>query len=161
MQALAIIFSTVYQNRLVFRGLSKQWSLFTDPRLDIALMDIEDALIHILGVFQEVWKYTAVLIGKLNKESENLSQLMKLNCSQQVSIGFHKMLSQNICIRNKSVSEELCLSPKTTIKYLKQLEEERLLFSIKHGREVFYFNNTVIGLLKQMTEVLHNGADKS
>jgi len=81
MQSLAIIFSTVYQNHLVFRGLSKQWSLFTDQRLDIASMNIEDALIHILGVFQEVWKYMAMLLCKLSKKSKILSQSMKLNCS--------------------------------------------------------------------------------
>ena len=78
-----------------------------------------------------------------------------------MSMGFHKMLSQNICIRNKAVSDELCLSPKTTIKYLKQLEEDKLLLAMKHGREILYFRNLVFDLLKQMTEVFHNGTEKS
>jgi hypothetical protein len=92
--SLAVLLSTIYQNHLAFRGFTRQWILSTDPKLAVASMDLEDALLHILDVFRDMWKYTATLIHKLNSEKEKLPELISLDCPQQVSMGFCKILSQ-------------------------------------------------------------------
>lgn len=157
LRALSILFSVVHQNGLAFRGISMHWTLLTAPRLNIISMGVENALIHILNVFQQMWTYTAALIRKLNDKRKEITQFLELTCPQQASAGFSMLLSESICIRNKDVSSRLRISNKTVIKHLKQLEQEKILFSIKSGREIFYFNNMLFDLLKQTIGVSDNG----
>jgi len=156
----AILFSTVHRNNLSFQGLHRQWILSTDPQISLASIDMEDALIHILYVFQRMWAYTTALVRKVNNKREEISQFIKASIPHQIPTEFYHLLTENICIRNRDVSKKLRISPKTAIKHLKMLELEKALYSVKSGREVFYFNNLLIDLLKESIEVHHNGPEK-
>ena len=155
LQTIAILLSTLYQNNLAFHGLYRQWTVSTPPQLNIVSLDVGDALIHILNIFQQMWIYTTKLIRELNSTKEKLLR------SNQVSERFCRILTENFCIRNQDVSEKLLISPKTTIKHLKKFEQEKVIYSRKSGREIFYFNNILLDLLKQITEVSNNGSEKS
>ena len=156
----AILFSTIYRNSLAFQGLHRQWLLSTDPQITLSSMDTEDALVHILYVFQQMWEYKTELIRKLNNKRDEIIQFIEATFSRQIPVEFHQLLAGNMCIRNQDVTEKLRLSAKTAIKYLKMLEQENALYSIKSGREVFYFNNMLLDLLQQATEVYNNGPEK-
>ena len=160
LQTLIILFSALFRNNLAFQGLQRQWILSTDPQLNLCSIDIEDALTHILEVFKVMWKYTTVFIRRLNDKQNEISQFIIKRLPVQTSEGFHKLLAGNLCLRNQYVSEILHISPKTAIKHLKMFEQENALYSIKTGREIFYFNNMLLDLLKQTTEVYLNGSEK-
>jgi len=146
LQTLRILFSTVYQRDVSFSGLLRQWILLTDPRTHISFMNIEDVLVHILDVFRGMWTYTTALIRALNQRNREIVHLVHTNFPQLASASVDILLSESLCIRNHDISG---VSPKTVIKYLKQLEQEKILYSIKSGREIFYFNNLLADVLRQ------------
>ncbi|MCL2033834.1 MAG: hypothetical protein FWG94_03775 [Oscillospiraceae bacterium] len=151
LQTLTILFSVVYQNEFIFYGLSRQWNLSTDPKIDIASLDIVSALVHILKAFQQMWAYTAILLRVINSKKVELIHLISEDFSQQVSTGIIRVLSESLCIKKRDAEEKLCLSPKTVAKHLTFLEQKSILCSIKNWREVLYFNNVMIdALIKQI-----------
>ena len=158
MQTITILLATLYQNRCAFCGLHSQWALSTDPRLGFASMNIEDAITHILYVLKQMWVQTAVLTRGLKRKQEEITQvIIHTESLRQISAGFNELLAENICIRNQDVSEKLCISNKTAIKNLKQLEQAKILYSIRKGREIYYFNRILLDLLSETTEVPDSG----
>jgi len=160
MQTLIILLSILYKNKFAFQGLHRQWVLSTDPRLDLDTLAYEDAIIHVLSVFQQMWEHLITLIRSINNKRDEISKLIHIEPFRQLSAGFYELLAENVCIRNKDVTEKLCVSSKTAIKNLKQLEQEQILSAVKKGRELFYFNNLFLDLLKQSIEVSDNGTKK-
>lgn len=148
-QTLNILLSTVYRNDIIFSGLLRQWLLSTDPRLRVASIDTEIALIHILDVFQEMWSFTVKLVRILNILRIKISNLIDQDYHQQALTGFASFLSTRLCIRNHDVADCLQLTGKTAIKHLKQLEKGGVLSSQKSGREIYYFNNLMLDMLRQ------------
>ena len=159
-QTLIIFLSILYKSKFAFQGLHRQWTLSTDPRLDFNTMADEDAIIHVLSVFQQMWEHSATLIRSINYKRDEISKLIRIEPFRQLSAGFSELLAENVCIRNQDVTEKLCISSKTAIKNLKQLEQEQILIAAKKGREIFYFNNLFLDLLKQSIEVSDYGTKK-
>jgi predicted site-specific integrase-resolvase len=154
MQTLSILFGTVYQDKTIFSGLVRQWTLSTNPRGELSSMDIELALVHILKVFQEMWTHTVTLIRVINQKREEIHRLISERFPAYSHIGMGQFLSARLFVRNQDLSSELQLSAKTAIKYLKALEQQNILHSVKNGREIYYFNNCFLDMIrKQILEV--------
>jgi|GEM_PF-3533925 len=160
LQTITILFSNLYRNDFAFRGLHRQWILFADPRLNIDSMPVDDAIIHILYIFRQIWTSTTDIIRRLNRKREELSHSLQMGFRRKIPSAFFLMLTEKICIRNQDVIEKLEISKKTATKYLKILEQEKFLYSIKHGREVFYFNNELRNFFQEMIGVSDNGEEK-
>jgi len=149
LETLSILFSSIYKSNIAFDGLLRQWTLSTDPRINLLSMDVEIALVHILEVFKEMWKYIVTLIHIVNQKKDDILKRISVDFPKYAATGVGQYLSECLCVRNRDVLNNLQLSPKTVIKYLKQLEEGQVLTSAKSGREVFYFNNTLVYVLSQ------------
>jgi len=156
LQALTILLSTVCQNELASYGLARQWTLSTDPRVHISSVETSDALAQILEVFRSMWVYTTTLVRTINQKKGEIYQAVSVVLPQYSSTCFGQILSETLCIRNRDISERLDLSQKTATKYLKQLEQNRILRSVKNWREVLYFNNLLIDVLHE--QVSRNSA---
>ena len=137
-----------------------QWTLLTDPMLNLSSVNTGDAIVHILHVFQRMWKYSATLIRWLDSKRKEIEQSIYDDSGKQMPKEIPRLLVENICIRNRDISENMQVSPKTAIKYLKLMERRELLYSLKAGREVFYFSSILLDFLKQTTEELGNGTKK-
>ena len=160
LHTIKILLSTLYKCNLTFSGLQMQWALLTDPRSNLLSANTDDAIVHILHVFQWMWKCSATLIRRLNSKRKEIEQNVHDNSGKQMPKVIARLLVENICIRNRDISEKMQVSAKTAIKYLKLLEQHELLYSLKSGREVFYFSSVLLDLLQQMTEELSNGTEK-
>ena len=159
LKTLSVLFSTVYQNRIIFQGFLRQLALSTDPRLQLSTMSIEQALTHVLDVFCEMWIYISMLIRDINKINATLTRRISEEFPQHHAAGIGLLLPEYLCIRNQDILGRTQLSTKTAIKYLKQLENGKILYSVKNGREIYYFNNTLVGILEQqISRYTENGA---
>ena len=152
-----ILFSSLYKSNLAFSGLQRQWTLLTDPRVDISSIKTDDAIVHILHVFQNMWKYTTTLMRSLNNKRIEIAQNINFDTGKQMPNEIHWLLVENICIKNQDASAKMRVSPKTAIKYLKLLEQQDLLYFIKKGREIFYFSRLLLDFLKQQAEEYTSG----
>ena len=148
LQTLTILFSTVYENELAFSGFARQWMLSTDPRVHIFSIDASDALAHILEVFRCMWTYTATLIRITKQKKTEVSLCVSMALPQYMPSGCGQFLSESLCTRTHDISDRFNLSQKTATKYLRQLEQKDIVHSVKNWRDVYYFNNLLIDLLK-------------
>ena len=148
LQTLTILFSTVCENELAFIGFARQWMLSTDPRVHIYSIDASDALAHLLEVFRCMWTYAATLIRIIKQKKTEISLCVSMTLPQYAPSGCSQVLSESLCIRNCDVSDRFDLSPKTATKYLRLLEQENIIYSVKNWRDVYYFSNLLIEVLK-------------
>ena len=160
LHTIRILLSTLYKCNLTFSGLQMQWILLTDPRSNLSSMNTDDAIVHILHVFQRMWKCSVTLIHRLDSKRNEMEQSIYDDSGKQMPKEIPRLLVENLCIKNRDVSEKMQVSPKTAIKYLKLMERRELLYSLKAGREVFYFSSVLLDLLRLMTEELGNGTKK-
>ena len=148
-QTMTILLSTVYENEFAFCGLLRQWVLSIDPRGHFSLVDITNALVSIIGVFQKMWAFTAMIMHIINGKRTEIADLIKSIFPQQISIGISSILSESMCIRKRETEDRLNLSSKTVTKLLTQLEQRNILHSVKNWRETLYFNNLMIDILRK------------
>jgi len=159
MQTLAVLLSTVFQNELASCGLARQWILSTDPRIHLSSIETSDALAHIQGIFRSMWAFSTTLIRSINQKKIEISHSISMVLPQYAPAGCIKILSESLCIKTRAISEKFGLSQKTATKYLRQLEQESFLHSVKYRREVLYFNSLMIDVLKkQLLEISAYGA---
>jgi hypothetical protein len=149
LRTINILLSCSHQGNSVHNGLLRQWILSTNPRTGMSSLNAEDAIIHITGVFRDMWIYTAKLIRNINQKQAGTFKLIEEHFPHRIPAGIRQYLSEYLCIRNRDVMERSTLSLKTVIKYLRELEERKVVSSVKCGREVYYFSNVLTDLLYQ------------
>ena len=144
MQTLIILFSTVIKNECIFYGFTRQWVLFTDPRVNLSSLGIIHAIEHILSVFQGMWEYSIKLLRTLINHRNDILYRINEILPNRASTDIVRILSESLYIRRKQISDKLMISPNTITKILKQLEQKKILTAEKYWREVYYFNNLLM-----------------
>lgn len=127
------------------------YSLFVTKEIiakGLDCMTAENYVSHILDIIFDSTLAKGDLIIELERafnciEADTKSMLPKLYSEKLL-----KVFRENLVLNNSMVEQELNVSPKTAISYLKQLEEYGFLESIKAGREKLYINSKAFEVMK-------------
>ena len=98
-ETLVLLFSSLYQNNLAFSGMVRQWILTTDPKLSLSDLDMEDAIIHILTIFKNMWEHTINIIRAIISARVAVRETIQAQCPQLSSDDLIRLLGRRICIR--------------------------------------------------------------
>jgi len=147
---LAILLSNVFGNDSVFGGLIMQWTLLTDSRRIFSGTEDESTLLHVLNVFEKMWRFQNAIVYRLAKVKADILQTLQGQCPSLASPRMAQLLVDTICIRINDLTLKMNISSKTAIHHLKLLEQSGILHSLKIGRDRFYFNNIYCDLIKNL-----------
>lgn len=147
---LAILLSSVFENGSTFGGLVMQWSLLTNPRRPFSDTEDEHKLMHILTVFEKIWRFHSMIVYRLVGVKAELLQKLQTNCPALALPRTAQLLADMTCIRINDLKSEMNISSKTAINHLKLLEQSGILYSLKVGRDRFYFNNVHCDIIQNL-----------
>lgn len=149
--ALSILLSHIPDGKLSFDGLLSQWALYTDPRWTFThSKDHNSILLHVLSVFENTWRFHSRMFYDMIDIEKKISQRLKISNPAATSFKMTRLLSQSVCLRIADMKEKLGVSLKTASNRLKELEQVGVLYSVKVGRDQFYFNNIYCDYLKEL-----------
>ncbi|MDR2571546.1 MAG: hypothetical protein LBD23_14810 [Oscillospiraceae bacterium] len=91
--------------------------------------------------------------GLENGKERLLSQLKEAAFTKHVT-AFNDLIQNSLCFQNKTLTDSLDISAKTSIEYMKQLELCGLVAGYRCGRKKLYINEYLLGII---LEALSNG----
>lgn len=147
---LTILLSSVLGSDSAFGGLIMQWTLLTDPRGTFSGTEGKSTLLHVLTVFEKIWRFHSAIIYRLVEIKAEMLQNLQISCPALASQIMARLLTGVICLRINDLKSELNISSKTAISHLKLLEQSGILHSLKTGRDRFYFNNIYCDLIQNL-----------
>ena len=150
LSTLNIFLSVVFENNSAFEGLIMQWTLLTNPRKAFSEIDDENKLIHVLTVFEKMWRLQSSLFYRLADIKTVILRKLQADCPTLASPQITQLLANMICLRISDLQSNLNVSSKTAIGYLKMLEQGGILHSIKVGRDRFCFNTIYCFMLQDL-----------
>jgi len=152
--AISILLASVFDNRSTFRGLSMQWTLLTDPRKDFSVADGDEALLHVLTVFEKMWRHHSAMIYQAEEMKNDLTLRVYERCPSLNSPKLVDFLSSRVYTRNREYCERMSVSGKTAIQHLTLLEKNGILYSHKDGRNKYYFNSVYTEWSQRLAEMV-------
>ena len=149
--ALDILFSTFVKRENTVTlppiWLAKYYLLQEDWEYDALDIPFERAIIRFLLYLKREFNCMSIMVQNKKNMFTNLAELLQQNFPKAYPERIFKLLSESFCFRNNSIIETLHVTPMTAIKYCKLLEENKLILSVKIGREKIYLNQILISLI--------------
>ncbi len=99
-----------------------------------------------------MWAYKTSLIRVINLKRDEIIRSCAESIPQNTAEDMIRLISGRVYVRNQDILNAAQLSNKTVIKYLKQLERDNILHSVKDGRDVYYFNTAYVGMISDLVE---------
>ena len=127
-------------------GLSKAWIIY-DIKDKIQTSDVKSCIEAILDCITYAATESADLFHKLKSERKLLEEHIELNIPDYPVNKLFPIIYNNVLLHNSNIQEQLSVSPKTALGYIKALEQNGSLTARRFAREKIYLNQWFLKLM--------------
>ena len=149
-----VLLETLYTESFEMFGISSQWLILVDPEKSICDYDIDHAIVLLLSIFENIWRYNSntylAVIDEERKIRETIQELSPKMYTDKVLA----TITNNICLNNTNFRDSTGVSHGTAVNYLKELERIGALSSVVNGRERLYFNKIICDFALEQWQVM-------
>lgn len=135
----------LYLSSYIIRNKAKYYKLLQEVRKRGAW---ENWILYILDGIEETSKHTLKKIKLIKESLEKTLEKVRNDMPKIYSKELVEIIYENPYSKIEFLVNKLHINRKTASKYLKELEDAKILFPLQAGKERLYINNELMGILK-------------
>ncbi|GHV84259.1 adenosine monophosphate-protein transferase SoFic [Spirochaetia bacterium] len=136
----------LYLSSYIIRNKAKYYKLLQEVRKRGAW---ENWILYILDGIEETSKHTLKKIKLIKESLETTLEKVRIDMPKIYSKELVEIIYENPYSKIEFLVNKLHINRKTASKYLKELEDAKILFPLQAGKERLYINNELMEILKK------------